>query len=1285
MTKFYCLTSKQLVKCSKRECIHNSQFSLNQILISNNYVATNAKTNVNKTLSFNKQRLSNKLYNLDNLDSENPHLRLIDKFNQEKCKVFPTLPQFYFELHLTKENKYLYRDCFQYLENLNPSLNNDLKKHKTKLNPLTTRCIQDLLKSYINQVRSGQYPKEFSFEQWIESSSNWISGKTIQELKEQHPVWDNANFHNWWWNELVLPQINKNHFSHKEINLSNLEIIDKKILISTYIKSFKYFMKEYYVNDKKFFSFYDGSFIQFIKSLVYNHNISEQEILKIIHEFNLWNSLTLNDYKIFSKIIINFLEKIFNIEDLNNKEKINFWHNITKEDLIKIFKSKNHILIQNSFRNNLLDSLYDNYLVNLNENNNELITKSFKRNKLIRYLKYILSDVDIFENYTFRIDSIEYGISSIHVHVFIPKFNVAIHYLGEQYYMDIPSFPHVASYWNYIKILKDYLSKENITLLTIPYWWDTSLEQLKGTLSKQKEFKNILQSNISESIYIPEIYNHMPKQNSTSLIWDMNSSIEGFYYRPTLKGISCILTIKFIENEINISIKTRKSGKIIPFPIDIKNELNLIAKYLGPCEIKGILYSLSNYRISDLLGGKNISSMITTNSIWNDIKFQIGTIVYQNSDKINRIEQTLKTEEKINFNSFLQPSEWRFIQDQKSFLNKFQNESKINNITYTIVNDNFNSNVEIEVKHIFYESMIFLKKIVKSNKYLLETKDGIRVTAMALPDFINENLQPNISIVKVVYTDKYPTTKIPIRSTIISIEPNSSFPIKNSLNLDSSNFINNLNNLLKEGYSIETVEEKISIISEVIKKTNILYPTQFEKNYISDLFQINHETLSRIMIQARELQRFPGMMQNVLRKDKLNYVKEWIISHSDKIDQNAIIDLQNTTGLSKKTIRNIIRYNKEIKGELSEEKKLIIFEFLKGINFAQPTSNDLTKLQEKTSLSRSQLYKQISIILNRSDILIEREHNEKIKNWLIANNFRSPTKDEYLELQNQTKLGKQQLYSIVSRLKDIDGILTEKKINIIKKSLDQGDSLENIVNKLHSELQLSRKQIYYVLNNIKNKSGKITQEKRDYIINVWNKYIEESNSKKYSIPKNLINQLQSQLELSANQIRSIIKSIAEKRGRVTIEKKEYIEEWLINHSSDEVDWKHLEKKTLLNRNQLHRIVSSIRDQRGVLTNDKKIFLQNWLKENTFQNPNKQQLIFLQEKLLLSRSQIQEFIRYALDPPITLTEDIKLTIQNIFNGNSKLSEEIIREAQSKTKISRRQIQYLWRKYSQKKNC
>ena len=69
--------------------------------------------------------------------------------------------------------------------------------------------------------------------------------------------------------------------------------------------------------------------------------------------------------------------------------------------------------------------------------------------------------------------------------VFLPERRMALEYHGEQHYHDTPGagFAPLEMYQRRDVEKQEICSKNNITLVVVPYWWDGTLEQLKYFLN----------------------------------------------------------------------------------------------------------------------------------------------------------------------------------------------------------------------------------------------------------------------------------------------------------------------------------------------------------------------------------------------------------------------------------------------------------------------------------------------------------------------------------------------------------------------------------------------------------------------------------------------------------------------------------------------------------------------------------------------------------------------------------------------------------------------------------
>eukprot|EP01126_Amoeba_proteus_P002830 TRINITY_DN10911_c0_g1_i1.p1 TRINITY_DN10911_c0_g1~~TRINITY_DN10911_c0_g1_i1.p1 ORF type:complete len:145 (+),score=40.44 TRINITY_DN10911_c0_g1_i1:327-761(+) len=70
--------------------------------------------------------------------------------------------------------------------------------------------------------------------------------------------------------------------------------------------------------------------------------------------------------------------------------------------------------------------------------------------------------------------------------IWVPKYNLALEYQGEQHYYDIPGRDGPGSsvvVFERDQQKREACAKNGITLVQIPYWWDNSEEQLSSTLN----------------------------------------------------------------------------------------------------------------------------------------------------------------------------------------------------------------------------------------------------------------------------------------------------------------------------------------------------------------------------------------------------------------------------------------------------------------------------------------------------------------------------------------------------------------------------------------------------------------------------------------------------------------------------------------------------------------------------------------------------------------------------------------------------------------------------------
>lgn len=120
-------------------------------------------------------------------------------------------------------------------------------------------------------------------------------------------------------------------------------------------------------------------------------------------------------------------------------------------------------------------------------------TKKFKRKnkraqQRLLYAKILelFPNEQVIEEYNHKIITRQSGVS-VKFDIFVPKYSLAFEYQGEQHYMDIPKagFSALSQRQERDKEKEELCREHGITLITIPYWWDESLESIENSIREK--------------------------------------------------------------------------------------------------------------------------------------------------------------------------------------------------------------------------------------------------------------------------------------------------------------------------------------------------------------------------------------------------------------------------------------------------------------------------------------------------------------------------------------------------------------------------------------------------------------------------------------------------------------------------------------------------------------------------------------------------------------------------------------------------------------------------------
>lgn len=423
-----------------------------------------------------------------------------------------------------------------------------------------------------------------------------------------------------------------------------------------------------------------------------------------------------------------------------------------------------------------------------------------------------------------------------------------------------------------------------------------------------------------------------------------------------------------------------------------------------------------------------------------------------------------------------------------------------------------------------------------------------------------------------------------------------------------------------------------------------------------------------------------------IKKEDRIWIKNWLIENSDnnKSISEIVNEIKKKISLSEKQIRWIIYSLKESK--VTIRKRRIIIQFMNSVG-RKFTTEDIYRLSNELSLSP----RQVRILLNRYTKKINTitmESRKKIHEWLKSNpnyNFQIFYNSEELKkLQEETKLNKDQIISMIRRLNESKiKISTHQWIELKNWIQNQKPSIKEIIecgiipSEINDQLKefclnlnLPLNVAFFTIKNINNPPGIITEDNRNFIKN----YISNSSS----LSKNEIDNLQSLTNLTRKQVLTLIYNF----NKSKLKNNNFIIQLLNNNkfiTSDEIEESIIEELSELSGMPLSNVRSIIykyfHQKQSKSINEMKSDIIKIYKEQSSQE-NDSIINYIQNKLgydpTFIRNCIREY-RYK-ENSIPITSEIKQLINDWLKKNDyrKPSKIEFAELLHQTEISNRQL-------------
>uniref|UniRef100_A0A7S1PFT9 Uncharacterized protein n=1 Tax=Percolomonas cosmopolitus TaxID=63605 RepID=A0A7S1PFT9_9EUKA len=232
-------------------------------------------------------------------------------------------------------------------------------------------------------------------------------------------------------------------------------------------------------------------------------------------------------------------------------------------------------------------------------------------------------------------------------------------------------------------------------------------------------------------------------------------------------------------------------------------------------------------------------------------------------------------------------------------------------------------------------------------------------------------------------------------------------------NFDTRLYVGLINRYMLHNKPQEITQDKKDMLRDWIKRNGLRAPTPREKNALMKQIGLNRTQLRQ---QLNFLREISGTVDDNARE----VVTNWLLKNHYRSPTSEERDsLQVQTKLGRNQLNNLIFRTIEEPGELSDEVRDILKNWITEHN-RHPTPSERDELQEKTGLSKPQLYAQVSNILRNTPTVGLHDNAQALANlraWYDRYK-RQPTPEERSVLERQTQFTSRQIYEQVRRWSD---------------------------------------------------------------------------------------------------------------------------------------------------------------------------------------------------------------------------------------------------------------------------